>query len=1292
MNDRLIAAIQVFTLNGRALLERETEEQLQGLYGLLPDGAFGIGTALGLPHATETRRLLESYVAEEKDAGVDAAAAREKLKRETAFTWLNRAVAFRMMEERGILKSTLGKVHKSNAFIFWLTDVKGLANIPASTPVDALSEGPVDAAYREFLLWQCDQLATEVSVLFDPNTLASRFCPRPAVLKELVDSMQALEVADAWKAGNEEAIGWVYQGFSAQELQDAFAAARENKKKFEPQDIPAVTQLFTIRWVVRFLVENTLGRIWIEMHPDSRLAESLGYYVPPKHPQSRALRPIKEITFLDPSCGSMHFGLLAFDLYAEMYREERENAGKPGWPESPSAATEEEIPELILAHNIHGIDIDMRAVQISALTLLLKARMLNHKARVTDRNLACANIEALTGGRLDELIKHAKFNNRIEEKILRAIAARVPDSPHLGSLLRLEKDLKVLVDSERKRLTTSAQPELLLAGLTDDLFQSTCDLESFFDKLAASIADRLDALTREAGGDSNHTASEASKGLRLLRLAEKRYDVVATNPPYLSGRKMNKRLAALMEQEYKEGKGDLYAAFIMRCQELLALDGLMGVLTMHSFMFISSYEDLRSRLRKEIAVETLAHFGGGLFAVGNPGTLQTVAFILRREPDAKRRESQIGTYFRLVKERDADAKREAFEAAVRSLRHNSTHHQLFHYQQSDFDAIPGKPWLYWITERIRTLFRECDILGKVAKPRQGLATADNTRFLRFFWEVGRRRVNRSAHSLDEAVRSGAKWFPYNKGGGPIPWFSKQQNVVNWGSDGAEIRCFGIESGKVASRPQNTNYYFLRGVTWSLIASRGFAARLSPGGWIFDVAGMTCFPSVKMVPATLAVLNSRLGKFILSAINPTINYQVGDIERLPIPEDRSPRIDELVNQCVDLARQESRENEAASDFIQPLRVIAGRTARKEQLAALETEIDAEVSRLYDLSNEDLIAIDRELNRLTASGDGDEATETDTDSGDEDDDADAASDLTPADWARSWISYSIGAVLSRFEIGKASGLGCGDFPEATVFEIRKLIDPDGIMPCDREHPQDIAARSFACLELMIGAEEARERVHLATNAQGDPIEALRGWLDRFTGQPSASFWKYHHQLYRKRPVYWPFQSPKKSYTLWVFHEKLGPNTLHTLRDLANERLNLIERQITDLRPAAAKNRSKAKDLQKLEEESDDLREFLGRIKAHIDAGYQSCIDDGVLLNAAPLHDLLPSWPETRAAWKELEAGKYDWAHQAMRHWPDRVTEACRTNRSFAIAHGLEHLCPADPPKAAKKRGRGAKGVSM
>jgi hypothetical protein len=727
MTPALISSIQAFTLTARKLLERETEQQLQGLYGWLPDGSFGAGTALSFPEAADTRARLERYVAEEKEAGLDAAAARAKLKRETAFTWLNRAVAIRLMEERGIIKSTFGKLHKSNSFIYWLTDVKGEASIPASTPLNALGEGPVDAAYREFLLWQCGELAAEVSVLFDPATLSSKLCPRPAVLKELAESMTADDVSEAWKAGNEETIGWVYQGFSAEELQAAFTAAKQDKKKFEPEDIPAVTQLFTIRWVVRFLVENTLGRIWVEMHPDSRMARSLGYLVPPKHPQQRALRQVKDITFLDPCCGSMHFGLLAFDLFAGMYREERENAGKPGWPDTPSAATEEEIPELILAHNLHGIDIDTRAVQLSALTLVLKARMLNPKARVTDTNLATANIEQLTGGRLEEFISKTQFSHPIYERILRRLADRVKDSPHLGSLLRLEKDIKQLVDAERQQ-----SGELLgqLPGMHPEQFDTEQSVEEFFDILTDQILRHLDHFvqaTRAEGQDAGLFAREAAKGLRFLNLIDQRYDVVTTNPPYLSNRKMNKRLSTLMEKEYKEGKGDLYAAFIMRCQELLAPEGLMGMLTMHSFMFTSKNQGLRTRLRKEVAIETLAHYGGGLFAVGNPGTLQTASFILRREPDAAKREGQVGTYFRLVKERDADAKRLAFESAIVALREGSDDIRVFHYKQGDFDAIPDKPWVYWAAEPIRSSFNLFPLLKEVAGARHNAFREENLR-------------------------------------------------------------------------------------------------------------------------------------------------------------------------------------------------------------------------------------------------------------------------------------------------------------------------------------------------------------------------------------------------------------------------------------------------------------------------------------------------------------------------------------------------------------------------------------
>ena len=471
MHDKLIAQIQGFTLDARAALETEAGRQLEGIYGWLPDGKFADPSRYPaiqqIEAATETRRRLEAYAAEEKAAGVAGPEARARIVRETAFTWLNRLVALRMMEERKIIKSTVGKLDKSNSFIFWLTsdgnEEMYALHQKGALPQNAMGEGPSDEAYRKFLLWQCDQLAKDVSVLFDPANLSSRLFPRPPVLKEIVDAMNRDGLVEAWQAGNEETVGWVYQAFNAEELQAAFTAARLSKKKFEAKDIPSVTQLFTLRWVVKFLVENTLGRLWVEMHPDSRLRERLTYLVPFNGP-ARTLKPAKSITFLDPSCGSMHFGLVAFDLLAEMYQEELERAGQTGWHETPSVATVDEIPESIIANNIFGIDIDLRAVQLSALTMLLKARTLNKKCAFSDRNLACANVEAITGGKLETFIAHSEFSHPIYERILRGIVHGLKDSEQLGSLLRLEKTLEDLIAGERKTVEAKRQLQISFPG------------------------------------------------------------------------------------------------------------------------------------------------------------------------------------------------------------------------------------------------------------------------------------------------------------------------------------------------------------------------------------------------------------------------------------------------------------------------------------------------------------------------------------------------------------------------------------------------------------------------------------------------------------------------------------------------------------------------------------------------------------------------------------------------------------------------------------------------------------
>ncbi len=1282
MTDDLISQIQSFTLAARGALEAEAAQQLEGIYGWLPDGAFanpkGYPAIAHIDEARETRSRLEQFAEDEKVAGLDAKSARRKLIRETAFTWLNRLAAFRLMEERKLLKQTIVRLAQSNGFIFWLTDEKTPQGQQAyalhqqgALPLNAMGEGPSDIAYRRFLLWQCGELARDVSVLFDPGTVASRLCPRPPLLKQLVTDMNAAELADAWKTGNEETIGWIYQAFNAEELQAAFAGAREQGKKFEAEDIPAVTQLFTIRWVVRFLVENTLGRLWVEMHPDSRLKDSLGCLVPVENTQKRPLKLAREISFLDPCCGSMHFGLVAFDIFVEMYREEIEHAGQPGWPAKASVATAEEIPASIIANNLHGIDLDLRAVQLSALTLLLRARTLNPKCTFTDENLASANVEEITGGRLEEFIKQAKFTHPIYERILRALAARLKDSNNLGSLLRLEKDLERLIAEERRKAEVDQQFALGFPGLKTESFKTQAGLDEFFDILTDQVLRHLDGFvqsSRTQGNDPGHFVSETAKGLRFMRVIRQRFDVVTTNPPYLSGRKMNKRLAALMTEEYKESKGDLYAAFVVRSQELLNESGLLGMLTMHSFMFISSYENMRVKLLKEVAIEAMAHFGGGLFAVGNPGTLQTAAFILRREPDESRRDDQAGVYFRLVNEPDADCKRRAFESALASSNSRQTHPLVFSYVQKEFDAIPGKPWVYWLTAGIRNCFAKLPNVGSLCSPVAGLRTSDNKRFLRFWWEVGVSNIDRSCRSRADADKSSKRWFPYMKGGRLQRWYGNQDYVIDWLKDGAQVSQAILEAYPYLGRTWlgGHQFYFNEGITWSDLSSSRFAARHSPGGFVFDVKGSSAFP--KEIHLLLGVLNSGLAHVFLNMLNPTISYQVGDIERLPVPRGDVTALESKVKEALVLSKQENVLEEKAFEFFSPHKSLSDFQIRREKLRTIESQVDAEASQLYALSPQDLALIQQELAQASALSDETadaKDLDADSDAGEVVEDFDEG--VTLESVAVNWLSYAFGTVLGRFQIGVPGGLGCGDFPANVVAEIRKLVDADGIMASDEDHPQDIVKRVLACLELMLGRAAAHAAIRTATGGDGDPEELLRDWIGR-------QFWKYHHQLHRKRPVYWPLQSPKKKFTVWVFHEQFSKDTLFRVKDqFVQVKINWLNGRIKDLKPKVLSSdtrdrRAAEKEISQLSDVLDDVQEFAERLKRTTERGYTPHIDDGVLLNAAPLWELLPAWKDAEKAWEELEAGDYDWAQQAMEYWPDRVKKACQTNKSFAIAHGL------------------------
>ena len=1268
------SAIHNTTLKARELLTGEIRDLLQGIYGLDSKGNFEDVKrlpAVALPEVRATRKRLEKFLNDEEQAGLKRPEAVAKLVKETAFTHLNRLVAFKMMESRKLIRGTVDRYQESNAFKFYLAEHEDDLRLyeQGSLPQNEVGEGPRDMAYRHFLLWQCAELSKEIKVLFDPENLSSRLFPRPRSLKSLLEMLNDPALVDAWS--EEETVGWIYQYFNEDEKKDVFNRLYKKKQKIRPEDIPAATQLFTPRWIVKFLVQNTLGRQWMQMHPDSGLAAALDYLVPlAGEIPSEKMKPVREIEVLDPACGTMHFGLVAFDLLAEMYREEMEKAEHPGWPEKPSVSSMEAIPAAVIANNIFGIDIDLRAVQLSALALYLKAKSLNPKAQITESHLACAELQLPEDTKLEEFLKASKFTLPVYERVIRRLwsTMRGGSGKGVGSLLPLEGALTLEVERERRSHLSSLQRFEDLADAPEDVTRTEVWGLEFWDVLGDQIARSFDIFADEqtaTGGDESYFVGEASKGMRLLDIMRRRYDCVFTNPPYMTRKNMLPPLSNFLEANYPEAKGDFYTAFIERCLTLTKDFGRFGLLTIHSFMFVSSYEKFREDISTRAAIESGCHLGPrSEFEISNPNAQGFVAITCRKGSEDVRLfnadESWYGTWYRLMKA-EGEEKRTLFEKQLAGQAEG-----VYVYQQADFNSIPGSPWVYWITPGLRWLFVELPKLEDIAPPRHGMTTGDNSRFLRFWWEVGDKLVGFNYPTREEARECGKKWFPYMKGGGYQRWYGNQEYVLNFFLNGRELLDARDDGTAPGHRHDNPDFYFHHGVNYPRITSGKFSSRITPKGFIFDVNGPSAFPANPLF--VLGIMNSSFALYTLGQINPTVSFQVGDLARLPIPTQSSDQLESLVDRAISLARRDSAEDDTTFDFIAPPwygtldDTLTEIFLRDDALADVEKAIDEEVYRLYGISDQDRKAIESELAQPVAEG--------------EDTAKDAGTDyIDDEELARRWISYAVGIVMGRFQPDISGALGQGRFSQPVAAELRSLTDSDGVATLMDGHQDDLAHKVWQALRIALGEEGASEVVEAALNGSSQPETLLRRYLVK-------DFYKRHLQQYRKRPVYWLLQSKDRAFSAYVFHERATKDTLPLI--LGNRyvggKINYIETRIEEIRDdMKTAQGKKKKDLEKVLEIREksllDVVSFAATIKKVLESknergetvGWTPEIDDGVILNLAPLRELMPSWKEPEKFWRELEEGKYDWSYTAMRYWPDRVLEKCKKNKSYAIAHG-------------------------
>ncbi|MCK0438162.1 BREX-1 system adenine-specific DNA-methyltransferase PglX [Gordonia alkaliphila] len=813
----------------------------------------------------DTVRALESEIAEH---------GREHVIDRVAYTWFNRLIALRFMDARGytdagVVSPASGQAHGQPEILADAkrgdldTEVVGarahelIIDLLDGTRRSTDAEGE---AYALLLTEYCRHWHKTMPFMFEAEGAYTELLVPAGLLADGSVLSRAREVLTEDVCDDVEVIGWLYQFYISERKDEVFAGFKRNKKA-GADEIPAATQLFTPHWIVRYLVENSLGRLWMLNRPASRLVEQMDYYIAPVEEETDFLTVSgpEELTVIDPACGSGHMLTYAFDLLYAIYEEE-------GY--APS-----EIPSLILTHNLHGTEIDPRAGALAAFALTMKARAKDRRYFTRSasraeprRNPKICVIEPIsfTPDELDLLV--TKDGDRDAEE---SFWNQFRDADTFGSLIRPDAD-------------ATAQAAVVLEGLKDQ--------EATF---------YYDTLLR------------ARRAVAQAEMLSRRYSVVTANPPYMGAKQMSAPLAQFMKDEYPDGKSDLFAAFIERCATLAQPRGAAAMITMQSWMFLSSYEKLRASLLAQQRIVSMLHLGARAFDSIGGEVVSSTAFVLENVPPESRSAARerAGTFIRLV---DGTSEAEKV-AALRTALEVRTKAAGFHLaSDADFTAIPGSPIVYWLSEKIRTVFRDSPALAKRSRSAKGLVTADNATFVRFWWEVSRANTGFGFAGRDDAQLSGKRWFPYAKGGEFRRWAGNMDSVVDWEDDGRRLQTtLTTDGSRVRATNLNLDRIFRPGLAWTVVTSGEQSFRMAPRGSLFDAAAGLCQSDNDDVH--LAILNSQVASVLLAAINPTLNLHPGYLGAVPVPPSADGFLTDGVTRLGDTSEHDWDSSETSWNF-------------------------------------------------------------------------------------------------------------------------------------------------------------------------------------------------------------------------------------------------------------------------------------------------------------------------------------------------------------------------------------------
>ena len=1208
-------SLKLFAIEARNELMEKMRTRLD-ILGITKNGiekAKVVGREVEINGSLYPRESYNSLVRKYKQIGY------EELVEESAYTWFNRLTALAFMEANEYIEEKMifnNGLKNEPGIIDNYYDFEFFKNLDSELQKelhdlrDENTANSIEKLYSILVEEKCEELSAIMPFMFKKKGTYSDILFPTGLLLE--NSLLVRIREEIGKEAPIELIGWLYQFYNSEKKDQVFEALKKNTK-ITKENVPAATQLFTPDWIVKYMVENSLGKLALESTGiNENLKDNWKYYIESELDKNSEKIKIEDVKILDPAMGSGHILVYAFDLLFEMY----ENLG---WSTKESVLS-------ILKNNLYGLEIDERAGQLASFALMMKAREKFSRLFSVLKREETFKLNTLIIEESNNLSE--KIRNKVKDNNLNSLSKIIEDfkdAKEYGSILKLET-----IDRE----TLEKEFNLLKESLNNE--QGTLIFNE--DELNISIEEDLELI-------ENLIAQHI--------VLTNKYEAVVTNPPYMGNSRMNTVLKKYIETNYSDVKNDLFAVFFMKCGEITKKKGYLGFMSPFVWMFIKSYEELRKIFIEQKTISSLVQLEYSGF---EDATVPICTFVLQNSYTDKK-----GEYIRLSDFKGAKNQPIKTLEAIQ----NPNCGWRFQAKQKDFEKIPGSPIAYWVSDKFRGIFKN-KFLYEYATPRAGMITGNNDIFLRLWNEVSFNKIGINCKSIEESISSKRKWFPYQKGGSFRKWYGNIEYTVNYENNGWLLKNTVDSKGKVPAHAFNEDYIFKSNVNWSALTSGTFGTRITDYGFLFDAAGSAAFPEKKEdVYILSAFLNSKISNTCLLVMNPTLNFQAWQIGNLPISnlifEDK---VYKLAKICKSISKEEWDSRETSWDF-ERLSLVDGKDLRTAfenycshwrdnfvQLHKNEEELNRLFIEIYELQDEmdekvsfdDITILKKEAKIVEI--DNSKAKEFSSESERYLYDRGVSLEFNKDELVKQFLSYAIGCIMGRYSTNKPGLIMAnsddvlelssnkflvkdanGDIRQEV--ETKFLSDEFGILPitAEKDFSNDIVERVKEFVKFVYGEESLKDNLNFIAEALGNkdnrnPEEILRTYF-------ITAFYKDHLQRYQNRPIYWLMNSGKKNAFSCLFYmHRYEPLTVARVRadylihyqEMLENKRKFIERQLYAEDITAKEKKNVEKELKDLDILLKELREYANEVKHIAEQKIPLDLDDGVNVNYEKLEAIL------------------------------------------------------------------------